>query len=213
MAKAHGMKQVGYIDVAGGGQVIVRNGIAFVGHMRAPNGTTIIDVRDPKNPIVLAELQMAPGTHAHKVRLTGDTMVINQEFNFNDPNPPPADWKGGANIYDVSNPRKPHLLSRWETGGQGVHRFDLDERYAYFSSTADGYLAHYADVAAANVNPLEHYEQFGWKEGRDPATYFDTVGYLAANPDVAAANVNPLDHFLQFGIREGRAAVNDGLWH
>lgn len=142
MAKAHGMRQVGYVDVAGGGQVIVRNGFAFVGHMRAPSGTTIIDVRDPKNPIVVAELQMAPGTHSHKVRLTGDTMVINQEFNFNDPNPPPADWKGGANIYDVSNPRKPHQLGRWETGGQGVHRFDIDERYAYLSSTADGYLAH-----------------------------------------------------------------------
>ena len=63
------------------------------------------------------------------------------------------------------------------------------------------------------MNPLEHYEQFGWKEGRDPASYFDTLGYLAANSDVAAANVNPLDHFLQFGIYEGRANVNDGLWH
>ena len=76
-----------------------------------------------------------------------------------------------------------------------------------------GYLAHYADVAAAGVNPLEHYELFGWKEGRDPSAGFDTLGYLAANPDVAAANVNPLDHFLQFGIYEGRQAVNDGVWH
>ena len=50
-----------------------------------------------------------------------------------------------------------------------------------------GYLAHYADVAAAGINPLEHYEQFGWKEGRDPSASFDTLGYLAANPDVAAA--------------------------
>ena len=55
------------------------------------------------------------------------------------------------------------------------------------------------------INPLQHYEQFGWKEGRDPSASFDTLGYLAANPDVAAAHVNPLDHFLQFGIYEGRA--------
>jgi serralysin len=68
-------------------------------------------------------------------------------------------------------------------------------------------------VAAAGVDPLLHYETFGWKEGRDPSAQFDTLKYLAANPDVAAAHVNPLDHFLQFGIREGRAAVNDGLWH
>jgi hypothetical protein len=46
------------------------------------------------------------------------------------------------------------------------------------------------------VNPLAHYEQFGWKEGRDPSAHFDTTGYLAANPDVAAAGVNPLDHYL-----------------
>ena len=84
MATSHGMKQVGYVDCAGGGQVIVRNGIAYVGHMRAPHGTTIIDVRDPKRPVVLAELSMPPGTHSHKLRIAGDVMVINQEFNFND---------------------------------------------------------------------------------------------------------------------------------
>jgi len=142
MAKSHGMRQVGYVDCAGGGQVVVRNGVACVGHMRAPHSTTIIDVRDPKNPIVLAELTMPPGTHAHKVRVVGDTMVVNQEVNLNDSNPPPPDFRGGIGIYDISNPRAPHLLHRWETGGQGVHRFDLDERYAYLSSTADGYLGH-----------------------------------------------------------------------
>lgn len=142
MPKASGMREVAYLDIAGGGQVVVRDGIAVVGHMRAPHSTTIIDVHDPKNPTVLAELTMAPGTHAHKVRVCGDIMVINQEVNLNDPNPAPADFRGGVGIYDISNPCKPHLLHRWETGGQGVHRFDLDERYAYLSSTADGYLAH-----------------------------------------------------------------------
>ena len=70
----------------------------------------------------------------------------------------------------------------------------------------------YPDVANAGVNPLAHYEQFGWKEGRDPSAHFDTTGYLAANPDVAAAHVNPLDHYLTNGIYEGRTVVNDGLW-
>ena len=142
MAKSLGMRQVGFVDVAGGGQVVVRDGIAYVGHMRAPHGTTIIDVRDPARPVVLAELSMPPGTHSHKVRVAGNILVINQELNFNDPNPPPQDFRGGICIYDVSNPREPQLLNRWETGGQGVHRFDLDGRYAYLSSTTDGYLAH-----------------------------------------------------------------------
>jgi serralysin len=68
-------------------------------------------------------------------------------------------------------------------------------------------------VAAAGANPLQHYNLFGWREGRDPAATFDTLGYLAANPDVAAAGVNPLEHFLTSGIYEGRSPVNDGLWH
>jgi hypothetical protein len=73
--------------------------------------------------------------------------------------------------------------------------------------------AHYADVAAAGANPLDHYMQFGWQEGRDPSAGFDTRGYLAANPDVAAGGANPLAHYLQFGIYEGRQAVDDGVWH
>ena len=67
-----------------------------------------------------------------------------------------------------------------------------------------GYLAAYTDVAAAHINPLDHYNLAGWHEGRDPSVGFDTTAYLAANPDVAAAHVNPLTHFLYFGQDEGR---------
>ena len=68
------------------------------------------------------------------------------------------------------------------------------------------------DVAAAGVNPLDHYMTFGWREGRDPSAGFDTLGYLAANSDVVETMVNPLEHFLTFGIYEGRSAVNNGMW-
>ncbi len=81
---------------------------------------------------------------------------------------------------------------------------------AFFDT--NGYLANYADVDAANVNPLVHYSEFGWHEGRDPSVGFDTTSYLAAYPDVQAANVNPLVHFLHFGINEGRSAFPDGIW-
>jgi hypothetical protein len=65
-------------------------------------------------------------------------------------------------------------------------------------------------VAAAGINPLEHYWAFGWQEGRDPSYQFDTQKYLAANADVAAAHINPLEHFLLFGAIEGRAAIAGG---
>ncbi len=66
------------------------------------------------------------------------------------------------------------------------------------------YLAHNADVAAAGVDPYQHYMAIGWKEGRNPDGWFDDKYYLTQNPDVAAAGVNPLLHFEQNGWREGR---------
>ncbi|CAM3065925.1 hypothetical protein JHFBIEKO_3072 [Methylobacterium mesophilicum] len=69
----------------------------------------------------------------------------------------------------------------------------------------DYYLKEYPDVAIGGFDPIEHYFEIGWKEGRDPSDYFSTAGYLAANPDVAAAEINPLRHFLDSGHAEGRA--------
>ena len=104
---------------------------------------------------------------------------------------------------------------------------DADDHYAAFGAaegrapstrsdasflsdrTVDGfdpvyYLRHNPDVAAAGVDPLLHFQIFGWREGRDPNALFDTAGYLAAYQDVAAAGVNPLDHYNAFGWHEGR---------
>ena len=140
MASGVGLRQVGYVDCAGGGQIIVRDGIAYVAHMRSPHGTSIFDVRDPKNPKELATIGMPPGTHSHKVRVHDGVMVVNHELNHADSNPVPADFAPGFGVYDVSDPRKPRELTRWKTVGTGVHRFDFDGRYAYLSPTLEGYV-------------------------------------------------------------------------
>jgi Ca2+-binding RTX toxin-like protein len=73
------------------------------------------------------------------------------------------------------------------------------------------YLLANPDVAAAVPNGTDagtfarqHYEQYGWREGRDPNAFFSTNGYLNAYQDVRAAGVNPLDHYEQYGWHEGR---------
>ena len=139
MAQGKGIRQVGYIDSAGGGQVVVKQGIAYIGSMRSPEGTLIVDTRDPTRPKEIARLEMPKGTHSHKVRVEGDLMVINHEVNQFDSGVP-VDFKGGLGIYDVSKPHAPRLITRWETEGQGVHRFDFDGRYAYISPTMPGYV-------------------------------------------------------------------------
>jgi uncharacterized protein YjbI with pentapeptide repeats len=73
------------------------------------------------------------------------------------------------------------------------------------------YFHTYPDIAATitrGTDPItlayNHYENFGWHEGRNPDAYFSTTGYLNANPDIRAAHVNPLDHYESNGWREGR---------
>ena len=47
---------------------------------------------------------------------------------------------GGFKIYDVSDPAQPKLICYQKTGGIGVHRFDMDARYAYISTEMEGYV-------------------------------------------------------------------------
>jgi len=67
------------------------------------------------------------------------------------------------------------------------------------------YLSSWPDVAEAGVDPLEHFLEAGWREGRDPSPDFCSAEYLEANPDLAATGVNPFLHWLAVGQAEGRS--------
>ncbi len=66
------------------------------------------------------------------------------------------------------------------------------------------YLSNNPDVAAAGVDPYQHFMAHGWSEGRNPNAWFDVPYYLSQNPDVAAAGANALTHFEQHGWHENR---------
>jgi len=132
---ARGIKVVGYFDCPGGGQVVVRDGIAYIGHMAPPHGTTIADVRDPAHPRKLAEVAIAPGMHSHKVRVENGVMLVNRETY--PPGRPAPDFPGGLDIYDVSTPSDPRKITTWPA--RGMHRFTFDGRYVYGSPDLDGY--------------------------------------------------------------------------
>ncbi len=79
---AHNVRRLGHLDLPGGGQVTVRGRYAYVGHMKPPHGTTILDVADPARPRVVSTLTLAdPYSHTHKVRVIGDLMLVNVEMN------------------------------------------------------------------------------------------------------------------------------------
>ncbi len=67
------------------------------------------------------------------------------------------------------------------------------------------YLAQYADVAVAGLDPVQHYLDNGGAEGRDPNPFFSTAYYRDHNPDVVACGMNPFLHYILYGAREGRA--------
>jgi glycosyltransferase involved in cell wall biosynthesis len=72
---------------------------------------------------------------------------------------------------------------------------------------ADFYLTQYPEVAAAGVDPFEHYMVYGWKEGRDPSPTFDTRYYLKHAPDVAKVGINPFLHWIFYGTHEKRPTL------
>lgn len=71
----------------------------------------------------------------------------------------------------------------------------------YFDS--DFYLEQYQDVAEAKVNPLIHFVDFGWKEGRNPCIAFDTSYYTRQYGKYVPGNMNPFLHYLTQGRNAG----------
>lgn len=66
------------------------------------------------------------------------------------------------------------------------------------------YLSVNGDVAQAGIDALDHFNQHGSLELRDPGPHFDGRSYLHINSDVAAACVEPFIHYLLYGSAEGR---------
>jgi len=182
MVQAKGIREVGYFDCPGGGQVVVDCNVAYIGHTKSPHGTTTVDVSNPNHPRILETIEMPAGTHSHKVRVANNIMITNREvMPFAGGVSPdgfrgdlaeivgPVGFHGGLGIYDVSRPGRPKLITNWETGGTGmtgVHRFDFDGRYAYISPTVDGYVGNIVMILDL-IDPA-HPEEIGrwWMPGQ-----------------------------------------------
>lgn len=158
MASAHNTKLIGHVDCPGGGQVWVDGNILYIGHMRPPSGTTLVDISDPRHPRVLCTIDVPPGWHSHKVRAKDGLMIINHERFGSDG---PAEFGGGLAIYDTTKPETPKLISKWMTSGKGVHRYDYDGRYAYISPTEDGYVGNFVMILDL-IDPAHPVEVGRW---------------------------------------------------
>src|SRR3990172_1584973 len=64
------------------------------------------------------------------------------------------------------------------------------------------YLMNYPDVRKSDVDPLMHFVEWGWREGRNPSISFITKNYLDLHEDAKKTGINPVIHYLQFGQKE-----------
>src|SRR6266545_4895283 len=97
------VRHLGRMEIPGGGQIVIQGSHAYVGHQHGPDGTTILEISDPRRPKTVSTLMTShPWSHSHKVRVVGDLMMVNSEI---EPGAGPRQEYpvGGFHIYDVKD--------------------------------------------------------------------------------------------------------------
>lgn len=65
------------------------------------------------------------------------------------------------------------------------------------------YLDQYGDVSQAEIDPVEHFLKYGWKEGRLPNKWFDGEVYTDYVPELRFSRANPFLHLLTEAAETG----------
>jgi hypothetical protein len=161
------VKHLCRMELGGAGQVTIDGNYAYLGYMYGPEGTSILDISDPRNPKMLTTVMLEnKQSHSHKVRVVGDIMVVNSEER---PVTGQPYGDGGFRIYDISDKTNPKLIHFEKTHGKGVHRFDMDETYAYMSTEMEGFVGNILVIYDIS-NPARPEEvSRWWMEGQNVA--------------------------------------------
>jgi hypothetical protein len=115
----------------------VAGDIMIVNHERNP---TAIGRRADELPRVRRELAEALGREPSHADIATRLGVTEADVAEIEAEAKRGYHNGGFKIYDVSTPSQPKEIVHHRTGGIGVHRFDMDERYAYISTEMAGYV-------------------------------------------------------------------------
>jgi hypothetical protein len=229
-------KHVSKLDIPGGGQVSVHGDYAYIGHMDAPDGTSIIDVSDPANPKVTARIALeTKDIHSHKARVihNGDIMITNCErarrgffrrgrdavaaydrLKNELGRDPTSDEiaattgfdaavvpdlleagkvafdSGGFRVWDISDKANPKMITHVNTGGDGSHRFDVDDNYLFISSGREGFVGNILQIYDIS-NPAKPEEvALWWLPGQNVA---------AGEQPTWKGTRNQLHHALRIG--------------
>ena len=181
-------------------KVRVAGDIMIVNHERNP---TAVGRRADELPKVRRELASALGrepTHgelAVRLRVSeADVAEIEAEAKRGYHN-------GGFKIYDVSTPSQPREIVHQRTGGIGVHRFDMDERYAYISTEMQGYVG----------NILVIYDIADPKRPTEVGRWWMPGQHIAGGETPTwPGRQHRLHHALRFGNEMWASCWHGGFW-
>ncbi len=110
---------------------------------------------------------------------------------------------GGFKIYDVSRPAQPKLICYQKTGGIGVHRFDMDERYAYISTEMAGYVG----------NILVIYDLRDPRQPQEVSRWWMPGQHVAGGETPTwSGRRHRLHHALRFGNEMWASCWHGGFW-
>ncbi|HVD73942.1 MAG TPA: sigma-70 domain-containing protein, partial [Xanthobacteraceae bacterium] len=110
---------------------------------------------------------------------------------------------GGFKVYDVSNPAQPKEIVHHKTGGIGVHRFDMDERYAYISTEMKGYVG----------NILVIYDLRDPRQPQELSRWWMTGQHIEGGETPTwSGRRHRLHHALRFGNEMWASCWHGGFW-
>ncbi len=105
--------------------------------------------------------------------------------------------------FPLPDPAEPQATGRTGAATDPLQLIAPHVDAAFYSAGLPG------DAAAAR-DPVAHFHESGWRQGRAPSPDFDTRYYLRTNQDVLAAGIDPLLHYVRFGRHEGRLPQRPG---
>ena len=162
---ARNFRFVGFSDMAGkadGTQIMLNKGHAFVCHPFS-GGVSVLDMRNPREPIVVNHLPVHKRSWSIHLQSFGDLLLVIEEFNFysifNEGSSyydasvdgmdssrygkRGEDYSAGMRVYDIKNPANPKAIGFMAVEGLGLHRiWWTGGRYAYASAFLDGFTDH-----------------------------------------------------------------------
>ena len=123
MGHGSGIREVAWLDMAGGGRVVLDGDHAYHRpHAAAARGSSVIDVKDPANPKVAASIDIPPG--CIRTRCGCPTASCETASARAATSQPTEDFVG-LRIFDVSKPGAPRDICHWQCAGSGVTPFHL----------------------------------------------------------------------------------------